>query len=393
MTRTSLAAVVTAAVLLAGCGEELSVPTSATRRSAPSAEAPGTGPSRVISTSTQQAPAGVPPEYQQPTGLSVVADVGWMSSTMAYGGAIATYYANNATLDVDLIARNAQGATVAASSVHAADSYIFPGNHALNRSTNVVVSQTCGLIAQATGHAAAWNSFFTTTQQVLSWGKVAGSDTKAAAQQACATASQPTGNTGGGSYPTTNPMIYPYTYQISTFKPASWVCTIYNTGTSYQEQVCIYYPAVMSDRASSRGMALASRSALAPATLSAANAPAIPSVFVVVSNRVPASALAVIERHQRGPFRNVLLVPSKDIRPAVFAAAMEALYPSRAAQGESPAKDITLELRGTIQDTEVPASLRDYAASFTSLIARARPAFADSYGTTQIVEIRMQGHR
>jgi hypothetical protein len=378
-------------LLLAGCGEGVAVPTASTLRSAPRTEAPPSGPSRIVSTGTQgDAPAGVPPEYQQLTSIDVVADVGWISNTMAYGGAIATYYANNATLDVDLIVRNPQGTTVGASSVHAADSYIFPGRHALNRSTNVVVSQTCGLVAQATGHGAAWNSFFTTTQQIMSWGRVAGSDSKGAAQQACPTSTQPS---GGGSYPTTYPMVYPYTYQISTYKPASWVCTIYNKGTEYEQQVCIYYPAVTTDRASSRGMMLASRSALAPASLSASNAPAIPSVFVIVSNRVPANALAVIERHRRGPFRNVLLVPTKEIRPAVFAAAMEALYQSRASHGESPAKDLTLELRGTIQDAEIPSTVRDYASAFTSLIANAKPAFADSYGTTQIVEIRMAGNR
>lgn len=390
MKRTSLAAVVTATLLLAGCGEGVAVPTAATLRSAPRTEAPASGPSKVVSTSTE-APADVPPEYDQPTRIDVVADAGWMSSNTAYGGAIATYYANNATLDVDLIVRNAQGTIVGSSSVHAADSYIFPGNHTLNRSTNVVVSQTCGLIAQATGHGTAWNSFFTATQQVLSWGRVGGSDTKAAMQQACPTSAQPTGS---GTYPTTTyPMIYPYTYQISTYKPASWVCTIYNIGTEYEQQICVYYPAVVTDRAPTKGMVLASRSALAPATLRASNAPAIPSVFVIVSNRVPPNALAVIERHQRGPFKNVLLVPSKNISPALFAAAMEALYQSRASQGESPAKDIRLELRGTIRDAEFPSSIRDYAASFTSLIANAKPAFADSYGTTQIVEIRMLGNR
>ena len=119
----------------------------------------------------------------------------------------------------------------------------------------------------------------------------------------------------------------------------------------------------------------------------------MPSVFVIVSDRVPANALAVIERHRRGPFKNVLLVPSKDIRPALFAAAMEALYQSRVSQGESPNEELTLELRGNVQDQEIPASLRDYAASFTSLIANAKPAFADSYGTTQIVELRMRGSR
>jgi hypothetical protein len=392
MTRNSLAALVTATLLLVGCGEGVAVPTASTLRSAPSTETPTPGSSKVVSTDPQVPSSSVPPEYQQVTSIDVTADVGWISPTVAYGGAIATYWANNATLDVDLVVRNPQGTIVGASSVHAADSYVFPGAHALNRSTNVYVSQTCGLVAQATAHGSAWNSFFTTTQQVLSWGKKSASDSKGSPQQVCPVTTQPTSN--GGTYPMpTGPMIYPYTYQITTVKPAHWQCTIYNVGTPYEQQICVYYPATTSSRAPSTRLALASRSALTPSTLGGSAAPVLPSVFVIVTNRVPANALAVIERHQRGPFKNVLLVPSKDIRPAVFAAAMEALYQARASQGESPARDVRLELRGTIQDAEVPSSIRDYASSFTSLIANSKPTFADSYGTTQMVEIRMRGHR
>jgi hypothetical protein len=138
---------------------------------------------------------------------------------------------------------------------------------------------------------------------------------------------------------------------------------------------------------------LASRNGSSAGTLQASNAPALPSVYVIVSDSVPANAIAVIERRKKGPFKNVLLVPSKDLRPAVFVAAMEALYQSRASRGESPNKDLRIELRGNVQDQEIPSALRDYASSFTSLIANAKPAFADSYGTTQIVEIRMRGNR
>ena len=83
---------------------------------------------------------------------------------------------------------------------------------------------------------------------------------------------------------------------------------------------------------------LASRHRVTPArTQSSAD---LPSVFVIVSDQVPSDAIAVIERHKTGPLKNVLLVPSSTIRPAVFVAAMQALYDSRDKDGDAPAKDL-----------------------------------------------------
>jgi hypothetical protein len=386
-----IAGVILALLIAAACEESTPIPTEVSSNAAQRVDPPTHGASKSISTGTQTAPADAPPEFQAATWLDVSADAGWVSPTIAYGEGILTYFASNAELDVSLVVRNPQGTVVGSNSARATDSHFLPASRSLNRTTNVYVSQTCGLVAQATANGVAYDALITSTQQYLSWGKKSESATDGAPQGACPVTTQPTGS---GTYPSpTGPMTYPYIYEISTVKPAQWQCTVYNMGTQYEQWYCVYYPATYGSRAPSQGMTLASRSALSPATLHASNAPAMPSVFVIVSNRVPANALAVIERHQRGPFKNVILVPSKDIRPAVFAAAMEALYQSRAKEGEAPAKDITLELHGTIQDAEVPSSIRDYASSFTSLIANAKPAFADSYGTTQIVEIRMRGNR
>jgi hypothetical protein len=119
----------------------------------------------------------------------------------------------------------------------------------------------------------------------------------------------------------------------------------------------------------------------------------LPSVFVIVSDQVPADAIAIIERHRTGPFRNVLLVPSSAIRPAVFVAAMQALYDSRDKDGEAPAKELSITLRGTILDQQVPSAARDYAAGFTARISSARKSDAGSYGIRPIVEFRLGARR
>src|SRR5207248_2415707 len=115
----------------------------------------------------------------------------------------------------------------------------------------------------------------------------------------------------------------------------------------------------------------------------------VPSVFVIVSDQVPSDAIAVIERHRTGPFKNVLIVPSSTIRPGVFIAAMQALYDSRDTDGDTPAKELTLTLRGTILDQEIPSTSRDYAASFTAQIASARKRDAGAYGIRPMVEFKL----
>jgi hypothetical protein len=99
--------------------------------------------------------------------------------------------------------------------------------------------------------------------------------------------------------------------------------------------------------------------------------------------------MAVIERRRQGAFRNVLLVPSSTIRPAVLVAALRALSDSRGKAGETPAKDLTLTLEGGILDQQIPAAARDYAASFTALIANARRGDAGPYGLRPILELRL----
>jgi hypothetical protein len=115
----------------------------------------------------------------------------------------------------------------------------------------------------------------------------------------------------------------------------------------------------------------------------------LPSVFVIVSDQVPADAMAVIERHRQGPLKNVLLVPSSTIRPAVLVAALRALSDARGKQGETPAKDFTLTLEGGILDQQIPAAARDYAATFTALIANAKRGDAGAYGLRPMLELRL----
>jgi hypothetical protein len=115
----------------------------------------------------------------------------------------------------------------------------------------------------------------------------------------------------------------------------------------------------------------------------------LPSVFVIVSDQVPTDAMAVVERHTQGPFKNVLLVPSSTIRPAVLVAALKALADSRGTQGETPSKDLQLTLKGGILDQQIPAAARAYAASFTALIADAKRGQAGVYGVRPILELRL----
>ena len=112
-------------------------------------------------------------------------------------------------------------------------------------------------------------------------------------------------------------------------------------------------------------------------------------MFVIVSDQLPADAIAVIERHKTGPLRNVLLVPSSTIRPAVFVAAMQALYDSRDKDGDALTKELSIVLRGSILDQEIPSTARDYAGAFTAQIASSRKGDAGVYGMRQIIEFKL----
>jgi hypothetical protein len=89
----------------------------------------------------------------------------------------------------------------------------------------------------------------------------------------------------------------------------------------------------------------------------------------------------------------VLLIPSSTVRPAVFVAAMQALYDSRDKDGEAPAKELSITLRGTILDQQIPSTDRDYAAGFTAQISSAKKGNAGTYGTLPIVEFKLGAKR
>ena len=66
---------------------------------------------------------------------------------------------------------------------------------------------------------------------------------------------------------------------------------------------------------------------------------------------------------------------------------------SRGTQGETPAKDLQLTLKGGILDQQIPAAARDYAASFTALIATAKRGQAGAYGLRPMLELRLADRR
>jgi hypothetical protein len=348
----------------------------------------------------------VPPAYQHYTWIDVRADVGWYNANTAYGQAIVDFGANNATAEVDLTVRNAQGAVIASNKGQSQASYIFPGNHALVASTNAVVSQTCGAIAQATANGRAWDSFFTPTGSTMTWGQKGGSDTKTASQPACVPTTcldtsasnyggplpctypppPPPSGGDGSTPPSTGGTTQPPTYEPAPFVPSGhWECVIYFQGTDYEKEYCTWYADYTRLPKSSPAFTL---NAGTPTSRTQGSAD-LPTVFVIVSDQVPADAMAVIERRKQGPYRNVLLIPTSTIRPAVLVAALRALADSRGTKGETPAKDLQLTLKGGVLDQQIPAVAREYASSFTTMIANARRGDAGAYGQRPILEIRL----
>jgi hypothetical protein len=355
--------------------------------SVPHLEVPADGPDRVISTTSQTPPSSVPEDYQHYTWIDVEVAVGWMDAHTAYGQAIVRYGGNNATADIDLSVRNAQGTLLGSNHGTAQASHVFPGDHVLYASTTVYVSTTCGAVAQATAAGSVFDSFFSANQSTLVWGKKTQSGSNTSVQPACPPVPLPPPPTGGdGSTPPSTGSTAPITYQPAPFVPSGhWECVIYFMGTDYEKQYCTWYADYTKLPRSSPTFALGARDATSR-TLTSAD---LPSVFVIVTDQIPADAMAVIERHKQGPYRNVLLVPSSTIRPAVLVAALRALSESRATQGETPAKDLQLTLKGGILDQQIPAAARDYAASFTALIANARRGDAGAYGLRPILELRL----
>jgi hypothetical protein len=115
----------------------------------------------------------------------------------------------------------------------------------------------------------------------------------------------------------------------------------------------------------------------------------LPSVYVIVSDAIPAGAVAVVERHRQGPYKNVLLVPSENVRPAVFAAAMRFLSDARARNGETSSRDVSSELRGDILDRHIAAEARTNAATFTAMLGKAKRAKLGKYGTRKALHLQM----
>ena len=379
-------------LLGSACTELDTVPTQAPHQ----VVAPEDGPDRVIregsSGSTgsggSTGSSDIPAEFQgHYTWLDVSADVGWMSPTQAYGQAIVRYWGSNVTASVDLKVTSPNGSVIGSNNASAQDWWLLPWKGTLYASTTVTVSATCGLIAQATAKGSVWDSAISSAQGLLSWGNKMGTDSKSAPQPVCT--QPPTPNPGGGdaSTPPSSGTTTPPTYQPAPFVPSGhWECTIWYMGTDYQKESCIWYPDY--SRMPTQPMSLARLSAPGSARHAVGSGDS-PSVFVIVSDKVPANAMAIVERHKQGPYRNVLLVPSSAVRPAVLVAALRALSDSRAKDGETPAKDLELRLEGSILDQQIPVAARDYAANFTALVGNARKSDAGTYGFRQVLELRL----
>jgi hypothetical protein len=404
----SAVAVLVASLSLFACDEQV-VPTQQLKDAATQLAAPADG-RRVVTVVGQDPPTSAPPEYQHYTWINVTADAGWLDAHTAYGQSVVQYGANNATADVALTVRSASGAVIGSNSGHAAESFVFPGEHTLRISTTVYVTPTCGSVAQARASGAAFDTWLNTSQGTVKWGSQAQTDTKSAPQGMCTTATTcldlKATNYGGplpcsyaaGSGPIpippsgpNPPGVYYPPGVTPTWPTGHWECVTWNKDTPYQITYCNWITNAY-DRLPSRPPSLTRLAA--PSTPASAQSSAdLPSVFVIVSDRVPADAIGIVERHKTGPFKNVLLIPSSTIRPAVFVAAMQALYDSRDKDGEAPANELSITLRGTILDQQIPSTDRDYAAGFTAQISSARKGNAGTYGTLPIVEFKLGAKR
>ena len=391
--------------LLAGCGELETVPTEVPHDAVPPVRMPTDAIQPSISTGSQQPPSDVSEDFQgHYTWLDVSVDVGWSSPTVAYGQSIVRYWASNATSTIELKVRNAQGTQVGENSATSQEWWLIPWRSTLYASTSVTVSGTCGQVAQAKATGSVWDSAISSSKGWLSWGNQTATATNSAVQPECAPtrcldpsasnyygplpctyATAPTGG-GDGSTTGTSGSTPPPTYQPAPFVPTGhWECNIYFIGTDYEREYCTWY-ADYTRLPKAPSLALIAADASARSTLASAD---LPSVFIIVSDQVPADAMAVIERHRQGPFRNVLLVSSSTVRPAVLVAALRALADSRARDGETPSRDLQLTLKGGVLDAQIPAAAREYAARFASLIASAKYANAGAYGVRPILELRL----
>ena len=99
--------------------------------------------------------------------------------------------------------------------------------------------------------------------------------------------------------------------------------------------------------------------------------------------------MAVLDRHKQGPFKNVLIVPSANFRPAELVRAMRYVYASLAADGDTPPKEFTALLKGAVGDTDVSAAERDYAATFITMLSKAKSGNVGQYGVRPVFEIQL----
>jgi hypothetical protein len=315
-----------------------------------------------------------------------------------------TYYGNIATTDVFYSVLSANGSAVLtntkATNRGLGDNAPCMGSwlqcswtFKLKTVVSLSLGQACGLTLKASAnHRAEWTVPTFKLLQASTWGTTFASNLPSTASNAACTQTPPTIVAGGGdasSPPTTGgTTTEPTSYQPAPFVPSGhWECVVYFMGTDYEKQYCTWY----AENATKLATSTASLTRLGATNDRATSRPEadLPSVYVIVSDLLPAGATAVIERHREGPYRNVLLIPSSAIRPAALVAALRALAESRASHGETPAKELQLVLMGTVLDQQIPAAAREYAASFSALIARAKLAAAGDYGTRQVLEIRL----
>ena len=184
--------------------------------------------------------------------------------------------------------------------------------------------------------------------------------------------------------------VYPVYFEPM---PGGWNCNIWNPDADYPTEKCIWVEYNDAKLPTTSGQLALSRTAANSEFWSSAsqdvNTKPFASVFVIVSDSMPQDAMAVVERRTKGPYKNVILVPSSTIRPAVLAAAMRFLYDSRAKHGETPAVQRFSQLRGQILDQSVPLATRDVAVPFATLLAAAERRDMGRYGRRQVLVLRM----
>jgi hypothetical protein len=394
------------------CEESATVPTEVPKASVTRLILPDSLPGHSIASGAQQAPADAPPEYQQPTTISVRAVAGFNGQT-AWGQAIVSYGGTNATAAIDLVSRNTLGTVVATNSGFAQDAFFLPTITTLTASTSSYVPAACGIYAQATAKGAVWMSLLNSSLSFLTWGNKSDSGADSAVQPACPPPTQPTtcpastrlavrldctSTTGGGDGSTTTgttsePTPEPEPYYPPYYNPQSWteVCYTVDKGTDYEREECyrqenndLKLPGTNTPLAAFRG------AQTGPAFAGGDN---LASVFVIVSDSIPAGSMAVVHRNRDGRYKNVIMVPSARLRPAELVRAMLYLDDSRAKRGETPNKNISANLHGPIADADVSAVERDYAATFTSALGKAKRSDMGQYGTHTVMEIRLGAAR